>query len=158
MQIMPATADHLGLPRNMIYEPEANIAASAKFLQELASKFGDIQDPSQRCYYVLACYNGGYHHVRDAMKLTKKYGRNPYNWGDVAEFILKLRMPAYYNDPLVQYGYMRGDETVDYVDRIRQRWAQYRGVGRGGSVSPMGNFSSGMIPKRAEHRYHYKVE
>ena len=27
---------------------------------------------------------------------------------------------------------MRGDETVDYVARIRDRWAQYRGVAHGG--------------------------
>ena len=36
--------------------------------------------------------------------------------------------PACYNDPVVKYGYMRGSETVDYVERIRQRYAQYRGV------------------------------
>lgn len=153
MQIMPSTADHLGLPMSQVHDPESNIAAAAKFMAELGGHFGDIPDPGQRCYYVLASYNGGYRHVRDAMALASKYGRNPYNWGDVSEYILKLSMPQFYNDPVVKYGYMRGMETVDYVDRIRQRWGEYRGVARGGGG--IGTFTP-MTPRRARHRNRFR--
>ena len=33
MQIMPATADHLALPRGQMYEPETNIAAAARYMR-----------------------------------------------------------------------------------------------------------------------------
>lgn len=122
MQIMPSTAAHLGLPMSQVHEPEANVAAAARYMSELQGHFADIGDPSQRVLFALAAYNGGFHHVRDAMSLARKHGRNAYNWGDVREFVLRLSQPAYYSDPVVKYGYMRGSETADYVDRIRARW------------------------------------
>lgn len=155
MQIMPSTADHLGLSRANLYDPEQNIAAAAKYIRELSDRFGDIPNRMEQYNFVLACYNGGYHHVRDAMALAKKYGRNPYRWSDVSEFVLKLRMPTYYNDPVVKYGYMRGDETVDYVQRIRARWAQYRGFAASGSSSVMGGM--GAMPHKAKHKNRYAI-
>ncbi len=137
MQIMPATADHLGLPQSELFQPERNIAAAAKYIRELSEAFQDV--PAQeRVSFVLASYNGGSFHVRDAMALAQKHGKNPRRWRDVSEYVLKLREPEYYRDPVVAHGYMRGTETVDYVERIMQRWAEYRGVARGG-------FSSGSI-------------
>lgn len=135
MQIMPSTAAHLGLPMSMVHEPESNVAAAAKYMAELQGHFSDVGDPGQRILYALAAYNGGYHHIRDAMALARKYGRNAYNWGDVREFVLRLSQPTFYNDPIVKYGYMRGSETADYVDRIRARWADYSGVAGGSRMS-----------------------
>lgn len=48
MQIMPGTAAHLGLPMSMIHEPEANVAAAARYMAELQGHFSDVGDPSQR--------------------------------------------------------------------------------------------------------------
>lgn len=127
MQIMPSTADHLRLSRSDIYNPEANVAAAAKYIVELTEQFRDIADGEERQKFVLASYNGGRHHIRDAMELTKKYGGNARRWSDVRTFVLRLATPEYYNDPVVKYGYMRGSETADYVDRIFDRWAYYRG-------------------------------
>lgn len=153
MQIMPGTASHLGLPMSEIHNPESNIAAAAKYMAELQGHFNDVPDPGQRIFYALASYNGGYFHVRDAMSLARKYGGNPYNWGDVSDYLLKLQMPAFYNDPVVKHGYMRGTETVDYVKRIRARWSQYRGVAGGGSFG--GSYHG--TPTRSKRKYHYKV-
>ena len=118
---------------------------------------------AERQLFVLAAYNGGYFHVQDAMALARKNGRNPHRWKDVAYYILALEKPEFYNDPVVRHGYMRGSETVGYVDGIRQRYAQYRGVpyggasvkgwdgkqGAGGSFSPF-------TPRKAKrkHRFH----
>lgn len=145
MQIMPGTAAHLGLPMSKIYEPEHNIAAATKYLAELEQKFEDIRDRYERVNFILACYNGGYHHIRDAMALTQKNGKNPRRWEDVSEYVLKLSTPQYYNDTVVKHGYMRGNETVDYVMRIRNRWQSYRGV-----KSPHGGFSG--VPRKATHQ------
>ena len=128
MQIMPGTADHLGVSRDKLYEPETNIAASAKLIKELQQAFSDIRDNYERTNFVLASYNGGSHHIRDAMSLAKRDGKNPHRWADVSPYVLKLATPQYYNDPIVKHGYMRGSETVDYVAKIRQRHQGYMGV------------------------------
>ena len=128
MQIMPGTADHLGLSRDKLYDPESNIRAAAKYIAELQQTFSDIRDHYERTNFVLASYNGGAHHIRDAIALAKRDGKNPHRWSDVSAYVLKLAQPKYYNDPIVKNGYMRGSETVDYVAKIRQRHAGYQGV------------------------------
>lgn len=146
MQIMPSTASYLGLPQEKIYDPESNIAAAARYLGELDTKFKDVADRNERMNFILASYNGGYHHIRDAMALARRDGRNPNLWEDVSHYILLLGNPQYYRDPLVKYGYMRGSETVDYVAKIRQRWQSYRGV-KGGNAG-----FSVLKPRKAKHR------
>lgn len=127
MQIMPSTAQHLGLPMASIHEPEANVAAAARYMAELQGLFSDVRAPGQRILFALAAYNGGFHHIRDAMALTRKYGGNPQSWADVSGYVLRLSQRYYYTDPVVEYGYMRGSETADYVERIRARWSEYSG-------------------------------
>lgn len=126
MQIMPTTADMLSLPRERIYDPEANVAAAARYMAQLQEKFNDVANPAERLKFALAAYNGGYNHVRDAMVLTKKYGGVWQRWDDVKRYILALQQPQFYRDPVVGNGYMRGSETAAYVDMITQRHAQYR--------------------------------
>lgn len=147
MQILPSTADHLALPRQRIYEPEANIAAAARYMRELQALFSDIDNPQERISFALAAYNGGYHHVRDAMALTKKYGGVWQRWSDVRHYILALSQPQYYRDPVVKNGYMRGSETAGYVDMIMSRWAQYRHALRtGGKIKSTVKVTSPSMP------------
>ena len=126
MQIIPSTADHLKLPRNKIYDPEQNIAAAARYMRELQTHFSDVGSRAERIRFALAAYNGGAYHIRDAMRLTKKYGGNSYRWKDVRKYVLLLSTPQYYNDPEVSHGYMRGSETVNYVEKIMDRQSKYR--------------------------------
>ena len=132
MQIMPSTADHLGLAHGDMNDPEKNIAAAARYLKELDQHFSDIGDRRERQDFILAAYNGGFFHIRDAMALAGRDGKNPKRWNDVGPYVLRLAEPQYYRDPLVKHGYMRGSETYGYVKSIRQRWQQYRGV-KGGA-------------------------
>ena len=156
MQIMPGTAAHLGLAMSDIHTPEPNISAAARYLQELSQTFHDIPNVTERQNFVLAAYNGGAMHVRDAMALTRKNGGNPQRWGDVARNMLLLREPAGYQDPVVKHGYMRANETVDYVDKIRARYAQYRGVPMGKLPSSSGSFSP-VAPRKAKKKHKYHV-
>lgn len=161
MQIMPSTADHLGLPRSEMTNPEKSVEAAVRLLAELSGHFRDIPSAEERRCFVLASYNGGANHIRDAMALASKYGGNPRRWSHVAPYVLKLQQSQYYNDPVVRYGYMRGSETVDYVDRIRQRYAQYRGTQYSGpSVTGDGAADygvGGMTPRRATKKYKYHI-
>lgn len=126
MQIIPSTADHLKLPRNKMYDPEQNIHAAARYMRELQNHFNDVGSRAERIRFALAAYNGGAYHIRDAMRLTKKHGGNPNRWKDVRKYVLLLSQPEYYRDPDVQHGYMRGSETVNYVEKIMDRQSKYR--------------------------------
>ena len=126
MQIMPGTADHLGLSRDDMHDPEKSISAATRYLRELDCELSDVHDHYERQNLVLASYNGGLHHVRDAMRLAKRDGKNPHVWEQVKPYVLRLSQPKYYRDSLVQAGYMRGEETVEYVDHIRERYMKYR--------------------------------
>lgn len=136
MQIMPGTAAHLGLAASAVYEPAQNIAAAARYLAELQVTFSDIHERTERLCFVLAAYNGGASHVRDAMALAQQYGGNPHRWNDVDKYILLLAQPRYYRDPVVRAGYLRGSETSDYVRQIMARWSQYRGVAHPAPLVP----------------------
>lgn len=158
MQIMPSTAASLGLTEAELYNPQANIEAASRYIARLNGLFNDVRNSNERINFVLASYNGGHFHVRDAMALARKNGKNPYLWSDVSEFVLKLSSPSYYNDPVVKYGYMRGSETVDYVERIRQRWNQYRRKVAGGSIYvPMGDGSGSYTPQKAQRKSKYHI-
>ena len=152
MQIMPQTADHLGLSRSQMFHPEQNIAAAARYLEELESSFSDIKSRSERQKFVLAAYNGGAHHIRDAMTLARIHSDNPNSWHSVSKYVLKLSDPRYYQHPEVKYGYMRGTETVNYVELIIQRYQKYRGVK---TFSPASSTPQKSVNKK--HREKYKV-
>ena len=154
MQIMPGTADHLGLARSDLYNPEKNIEAAVRYLAELERTFNDIPERAERTKFVLAAYNGGHFHIRDAMALAQKNGRNPRRWGDVEPFVLGLARPEYYNDPVVKHGYMRGSETVEYVRKIHERWNGYRGV-----PTVRSSFTPNNVPQKAkrERKKKYQV-
>lgn len=126
MQIMPSTAQHLNLPMEQIYHPERNIQAATRYLRELEGKFSDINPREERLWFVLAAYNGGAGHIQDARTLARNAGKNPNRWDEVKPFVLRLSQPQFYNSRDVKFGYMRGSETYQYVENIRNRWGEYR--------------------------------
>ena len=153
MQLMPATAHDLGLEPEQVWELEKNIAAAAKYIGQLNYHFRDIRNFNERTKFVLAAYNGGAFHVRDAMSLTEKNGGNPHIWNEVSEYVRKLATPEFYNDSIVKYGYMRGSETADYVTRIHSLWSKYRGVAKPHHAK---STASGK-PQKAKHKNKYRV-
>lgn len=126
MQIMPSTADRLGLPADKMYDPEHNIEAGTRYLKQLERELSDVGDRVERQNLAMAAYNGGLNHIRDAMRLARRDGRNPHRWSDVKVYVLRLSEPRYYQDSLVRSGYMRGSETAQYVDDIRARFKKYK--------------------------------
>lgn len=130
MQLMPSTADAMGVPEDKRFDPEHNIAAAARYIRKVSQSFSDIRDGEERIRFTLAAYNGGVGHVQDAQTLARKAGRNDHIWKEVAPFILLLSQPQYYRDPDVLHGYMRGSETEAYVRLVEERWNQYRGSAR----------------------------
>lgn len=127
MQVMPRTGREYGV--NNLYDPEKNIYAGMKHLQWLQNQWAKkIEDEDERLKFVLASYNVGLGHLQDAVRLTEKYGGNPQSWQDVSGFLLKKSRSKYFNDPVVEYGYCRGSEPVEYVDRILDIYQNYKEI------------------------------
>ncbi len=118
MQIMPRTGRSYGL-RNA-NNPEQSVKAAVSYLDDLDRIFASkVPDPQERKKFVLASYNAGQGHIFDAMRLARKYGLDPTKWDDnVEKAVLMLSNPKHYNDNVVKFGYLRGRETFNYVDRI----------------------------------------
>lgn len=133
MQLMPATAAQFGLSRDKIFSPTDNIATASKVIRHLQSQFSNISDAEERVKFVLASYNGGIGHIRDAQALARKHGYDANKWEYVGLFVRNLSNAQYYRDPVVKYGYMIGNETYGYVQSIMERWRAY-----GGNVHNLG--------------------
>lgn len=120
MQIMPRTARGYKTNVSQLNNPEISVKVATQLLADLDKyllKY--VPNDQERMKFVIAAYNVGIAHVYDAIALAKKYGLDPQVWdGNVSEAILMKMNPKYYNDPVVKYGYCRGTETVDYVDKI----------------------------------------
>ncbi len=123
MQLMPATAKRFGATNTS--DPEQSVKAGTNYLQWLEKHWKSIEDSTERLKFMLASYNVGEGHVKDAQRLAEKYDKDPTKWENVKEFLLKKQKREYYNDPVVNYGYCRGREPVNYVREIMERFEHY---------------------------------
>lgn len=126
MQIMPATAAKYNMDTTNT-SPEASIAAGVSYLKEVDNYFAKfIPDKTARIPFDLASYDVGAGHIIDARNLASKYGLDPNKWeNNVAYYLLNESLPQYYNDPIVTFGYCRGQEPYQYVREILNRYSMY---------------------------------
>ncbi len=127
MQLMPRTASLHGADDTS--DPKQSVKAAAKYLQNMCQAFNYIEDEGERKKFVLASYNAGIGHIKDAIALTEKHNKNPDQWDDnVAEFVLLKSNPEYFNDSIVKFGYLRGEEVYNFVNEILERYEMYTGI------------------------------
>ncbi|MBD3223961.1 MAG: transporter substrate-binding domain-containing protein [Caldithrix sp.] len=125
MQVLPKTAAQYGI--HDLYNPKKSIQAGTNFLQWLQDYWKAIPDSAEQLKFILASYNTGQGHVQDARRLARKFGKDPDLWNNnVADYLLLKSKEKYFNDPVVEYGYCRGEEPVTYVNAILQRYTNYR--------------------------------
>lgn len=126
MQIMPRTAKGYGQTPQSVMKNDIAVETSLRLLNDLDKQLSSrVPDPEERKKFVIASYNSGLAHVLDAIALADKYGLDPQKWDDnVAKAILWKSNPRYYKDPVVKYGYSRGRETYDYVNRVYDYYAK----------------------------------
>ena len=120
MQLMPVTAQAMGIDPSDLSNPDRNILAAAKLLKKLDSSLVDkVPDKDERLMFVIAAYNCGLGHIFDSIALAEKFGLDSTKWlGNVSEAALMKSRPQYYNDPVVKNGYFRGRETTEFVDKV----------------------------------------
>jgi membrane-bound lytic murein transglycosylase F len=125
MQLMPRIGKEFGAKN--VYNPAQNIAAGINYLEWLKEYWEEIPDSLERMKFILASYNAGQGHVQDARRLAEKFDKDPDKWDkNVAEFMLKKSQEKYYTDEVVDFGYCRGDEPVNYVKDILDRYDHYQ--------------------------------
>lgn len=125
MQIMPESADLFRI--NDFEEPAENIKVGVRLLKWLDKNFKDeIPDSTERIKFILASYNVGLGHVRDAQRLAEKYDKSRSVWEDNVDFYLLNKSAAkYYKDPVVKWGYCRGAEPYNYVNKVLNTYSHY---------------------------------
>ena len=127
MQLMPRTARAMGMPPGKEADPEESIKAATIYRGRLDKSFSGIEDKDERINFILASYNAGEGHVKDAVALARKYGADPARWKGNVEKYLKLKShERYFNDEVCRNGYFRGEETCRFVSDIRERHRYYQ--------------------------------
>ena len=125
MQVMPATALELG--DYDLYQPEESLEAGVSHIKRISKLYEDVPDSVERIKFVLATYNAGQGHVADARRLAEKYGKDPDVWTDNVDEYMRLKSrKEYYADPVVKYGFCRGEEPFNYVVEILKRHNVYQ--------------------------------
>ncbi len=125
MQVLPESADMF---RIQDYKsPEGNIRVGINLLKWLDDHFTEeVPDSLERIRFSLAAYNVGLGHVQDAQRLAEKYDRIPVVWKDNVDYFLRNKSIAkYYRDPVVRFGYCRGEESYYFVNNILDTYHHY---------------------------------
>ncbi len=128
MGIMPRTGRIFGANKAELLDPQIAVRVSVDCLLATQKMFRSIKNPEERIKFTLAGYNAGGAHVQDAQRLAKKYdGGIDSLWDNhVERFILLKRKARYYKDPVCKYGYLRGQETFNYVREVMARYKLYK--------------------------------
>jgi membrane-bound lytic murein transglycosylase F len=128
MQVMPSTARSLGVEN--FEKPGQNLQAGVRLLDWLDEQLSEsVPDSTERIKFVLAAYNVGLGHVKDAQRLARKYNKNSQVWEDNVDFYLRNKSAEkYYKDPVVRWGYCRGEEVYRYVSKVLNNYRHYLNV------------------------------
>lgn len=114
MQLTKQTAEHLGVENRD--DPEQSVWGGTKYLRYLIASQPKGIPQNDRLAIALATYNVGKAHILDAQRLAVNMGKNPFAWKDLKQVLPLLADPDYL--PLLKYGAARGQEPVDFVERV----------------------------------------
>lgn len=128
MQLMPSTAETFGVTD--LADPKQNVRAGIMLLNSLNKQFiEEVPDSAERVKFVLAAYNIGLGHVTDAQRLAEKYGKSRIIWDENVETYLKYKAEEkYFKDAVVRWGYCRGDEAANFVNKVTSLYKNYMSV------------------------------
>lgn len=131
MQIIPRFSQ---VEEHMLWDPETNIREGIRYLQKHLRHYAYMEEESQIAF-ALATYNAGMGHMADARRLTVDRNRDPNSWDDVAQSLLLLMQPRYFQN--ARFGFVRGTEPVNYVTEIKSRLRMYENMELFASEDPI---------------------
>jgi membrane-bound lytic murein transglycosylase F len=122
MQVIPRFVD---VEYEELYDPIINIRQGVSIFKDHMDHYSYL-DSTNQAAFALATYNAGMGHVADARRLAIDQNKDPNEWENVADALLKLMQRNYYQQ--ARYGFARGIETVQYVDEIMNRYRTYETI------------------------------
>lgn len=122
MQVLPRFSE---IEYEYLYDPLVNVREGARIIKEHLDHYAYL-DSTNQWALALATYNAGLGHVGDARRLAIDQNKDPNQWENVAEALLKL-MQRRYNQH-ARYGFARGIETVRYVNETMNRYRTYEAI------------------------------
>lgn len=144
MQVMPAAAQDVGELR--FREPEANVRTGVRYLQRLERECQPARDRNRHAL-MLAAYNMGIGHLRDAQALAGRFGYDPWRWDGAMDVMVSLLEEPQVAEQLPN-GFAQGRAVVAYVDRVLERYGAYRRQ-LPPSLARAGETAQAAPPKRA---------
>ena len=122
MQIMPATANELGVEN--INDPKDNITAGVKYMRILRDQFEQELPLEDKTWFTLASYNAGFTRIKHARALAGKMGLDSNRWfGNVEKAMLALSKPYLEEGELRRFCHC--GQAVIYVREIRSLYHNY---------------------------------
>lgn len=127
MQIMPASARQWGIESDdELRQPKVNISIAVKLLlANMKLLKMDSELSRDDIGILLACYNAGYGHVSDAIRLAKRDGKDHKSWKVIARYLSLKRNPNYYTLNSVKYGRFNSDTTERFVNDVMVKYDEY---------------------------------
>lgn len=122
MQIMPQFVE---TPYEELYDERTNIMVGAKIIKDHMDHYA-YMDSTNQISFALATYNVGLGHMADARRLVIDRNRNPNEWNEVSDALMRLMQRRYYQD--ARFGFARGIEPVQYVEEILNRYRTYEAI------------------------------
>lgn len=109
MQVIPSTAESIGIDSISLFDPKNNIYAGLKYLQFL-DKFWDLKgvQSGNRLPFILASYNAGPSRIAKAARQANQLGFSSYLWFDNVDQVAKGPGSNYANKILNIAGIYKG--------------------------------------------------
>jgi membrane-bound lytic murein transglycosylase F len=123
MQVLPRYSEVQD--EKLLYNEEINVREGVRIIKEHLQHYS-YMDSTNQWSFALAAYNAGQGHVADARRLAIDHNKDPNQWENAADALLKLMHRKYYKD--ARYGFCRGIETVRYVQEIKNRYQTYKSI------------------------------
>lgn len=115
MMLTEQTAEFVGVTDRT--NPYQSIIGGARYLKYLYKRIPSRIHPNDRMMFVLAAYNVGLYHLKDAQSLAPLKDYNPDSWNDVRMLLPLLEQEEYYSQ--LKFGQARGKEPVIFAERVR---------------------------------------
>ncbi len=122
MQVIPRFVE---VEYEQLYDPKINLMTGARILKDHLRHYA-YMDSTNQLAMALATYNVGLGHMADARRLVIDQNKDPNEWENVADALLKLMQRRYYQH--ARFGFARGIEPVQYVKEIKNRYRTYEAI------------------------------
>lgn len=113
MQLTLQAAQHMNVSDRE--DPFESIWGGSRYLKHLWQEWAEVQNPHDRLIMTLASYNIGIAHMFDVVELLESRGQSPYKWHNIEKVLPELENEEVHSK--LRYGFARGRETVDFVNR-----------------------------------------